>query len=529
MIIQKLEIISFGKFKNKTIDFSDGLNIIYGDNESGKSTLVSFIYAMLYGFGDNRGKSLSIREKFAPWGGGVCEGKITVKADDGENITLYRKAGNAKKYDILQIYDTDTGEELSISPEEIVGVNSDTFFKTLCIKQLSTVFDGNNDEITQRLSNIASTGDENASYEKAQKLLEGIRREIQPQRGKGGELADITNKIAIIEKNKSTKENISSELKATDSLLFTLEKEVEELKSNYEALLKKDYNSSIGHLLGRIEEIKKHNPDKRISLFPIVSGIVFSVLSIIMTISKKDYFYIPLIIGLIFIIYGLIKKKSTENTNITELENELEKLKAEKAEYEEKLYSLKQRLLSAEERLSQLRIRRESLRISITDEEYNPHDLYEKKKLLETKLKTVTLASEALKRAHEKMQKNFTPLLNKKASQYFSTISGGKYTRIFCSERFGAKIDSGIPRESEFFSGGTMDQLYLSVRLALIDMLFKEKSCSLILDQPFLQYDETRKNKALELLENLQNNRQILLFTSDKNVNSSNKQTEILT
>lgn len=529
MIIQKLEIISFGKFKNKSVDFSDGLNIIYGDNESGKSTLVSFIYAMLYGFGDNRGKTLSIREKFTPWSGGVCEGKITVKTDDGENITIYRKAGNAKKYDTLRIYNTSTGEELSITPEEIVGVNSDTFFKTLCIKQLSTVFDGNNDEITQRLSNIASTGDESASYEKAQKLLEGIRREIQPQRGKGGELADIINKITIVEKNKSTQQNISSELKATDSLLATLEKEYEELKINYEEFLKRDYNASIGHLLGRIEEIKKHSSDKKLFILPLLIGVVLSVLSVIITIWKGNYLYIPFAIGIIFIIYGLIKKKPTEDTNITALEQELEKLRAEKADCEKKLYIIKERFLSSEERLSRLRIRRETLRLSITNEEYNSHTLYEKKKVLETQLKTVTLASEALKRAHEKMQKNFTPVLNKIASQYFNTISGGKYTRIFCGEQFGSKIDSDIPRESDFFSGGTIDQLYLSVRLSLIDMLFKEKSCSLILDQPFLQYDDTRKNNTLELLENLQNNRQILLFTSDKNVNSSNKQTEILT
>ncbi len=529
MIIQKLEIISFGKFKNKTINFSDGLNIICGDNESGKSTIISFIYAMLYGFGDNRGKNLSIREKFTPWDGGVCEGKITVKTDDGESISLYRKAGSAKKYDILRIYNADTGEELSITPEEIVGVNSDTFFKTLCVKQLSTVFDGNNDEITQKLSNIASTGDENASYEKAQKLLEGIRREIQPQRGNGGELHDIINKIAVIEKNKSTQQNISSELQAIDALLPRAEKEAMDLKADYEELLKKDYKSSIAHLMGRMEEIKKYDSNKKVSLVPLTSGIILSVFSVIMAIGKMNYFYILLVIGLILVICGLIKKKPTENTSITQIKQELEKLSTEKSDYEKNLSVLRERLSSAEERLNQLRIRRETLQLSIRDEEDNSHILYEKKKLLETKLKTVTLASEALKRAHGKMQKNFTPALNKKAALYFSTISGGKYTRIFLDEQLGAKIDSDIPRESGFFSGGTVDQLYLSVRLSLIDMLFKEKGCSLILDQPFLQYDETRKKKTLELLENLQNNRQILLFTTDKNVNSSNKQTEILT
>ena len=529
MIIQKLEITSFGKFSNKIINFSDGLNIIYGDNESGKSTLISFIYAMLYGFGDNRGKTLSIREKFTPWEGGVCEGKITLKTDDGKIISIYRKAGNTKKYDILRVYDYDTGEELSLTPEEIVGINSDTFFKTLCIKQLSTVFDGNNDEITQRLSNIASTGDENASYEKAQRLLEGIRREIQPQRGSGGELLDIINKIAVLETHKNMQENISSELQSINSLLPAAEKEAWELKSDYEELLKKDYNSSIAHLMGRMEEIKRNNSKKKAPLISLIGGIILSVFSLIMATSKIDYSYFLLLIGLLFIIYGLIKRRGAENTSIITIEEELETLRAQKKDYENKLTILKERLSSSESRLNSLRLRKETLKLSISEGNDNSTSLYERKKLLETKLKTVTLASEALKKAHEKMQKNFTPSLSLRASQYFSIISSGKYSRIFLDEQFGVRVDGAIPHESSFFSGGTVDQMYLSVRLSLIDMLFKEKSCSLILDQPFLQYDERRKKKTLELLDNLQNNRQILLFTSDKNVNSPNKQTEILT
>ena len=47
MIIKKLNLISFGKFKDKTIELNDGFNAVSGDNEAGKSTLAGFIYAML--------------------------------------------------------------------------------------------------------------------------------------------------------------------------------------------------------------------------------------------------------------------------------------------------------------------------------------------------------------------------------------------------------------------------------------------------------------------------------------------------
>lgn len=54
LIIKKLHIISFGHFENTSIDFDKGFNLIYGKNESGKSTIASFIEGLLYGFDDGK-------------------------------------------------------------------------------------------------------------------------------------------------------------------------------------------------------------------------------------------------------------------------------------------------------------------------------------------------------------------------------------------------------------------------------------------------------------------------------------------
>ena len=53
MKIQKLQINGFGKLKNKEVRLNDGINIIYGENEAGKSTLLKFISAMFYGISKN--------------------------------------------------------------------------------------------------------------------------------------------------------------------------------------------------------------------------------------------------------------------------------------------------------------------------------------------------------------------------------------------------------------------------------------------------------------------------------------------
>ena len=71
--------------------------------------------------------------------------------------------------------------------------------------------------------------------------------------------------------------------------------------------------------------------------------------------------------------------------------------------------------------------------------------------------------------------------------------------------------------------------MYLSLRLALTDMLFDDKKIFILLDQPFLQYDEKRKKNAINLLEMLGENRQVILFENNVERFSSNKNTQILT
>ncbi len=515
MKIERLEIISFGKLKNKVIDFTDGLNIIYGDNESGKSTTINFIYAMLYGFGESRTKALSLREKYTPWNGGVCEGKMTLKTDRGESISIYRKAGSVKKYDILHVHNAVSGEELSLIPEEIIGVEADTFLKTLCIRQLGSAFDGANDEIAQKLSNLSSGGDEGVSFEKAQKILDSLRREIQPQRGSGGLYSEITKKITYAQKSLEISKNAEAELSSLLSVIPKEEEKVKSLENEISSLSNKDYNSPVAHISGRLEEMGKRDGRKS-TLFPIILLCMFFITLFI----NAKYGVIPLAFFIASLVFS--NRNKNNETEKKALVNEKEKLISEKEENENKILQLKSELEFSRARLMDMKVREETLKITARKDTDDISELYRKKEALEKKLRIISLSSKALSAAYENMQKNFTPTLNEKASEYFRVISGGKYDRIFCDKEFGVKIESTIPRESGFFSGGTVDQLYLSLRLALIDMIFGENNCPIILDQPFLQYDEQRKKNTISLFANIKNYRQIILFTADKALSDRN-------
>ena len=470
----------------------------------------------------------------------MCEGKITLSAENGEDITIYRKAGNVKKQDTLRVYNPLTGEDISRLPEDIIGVGSETFSKTLCINQLSTIFSGTSDEIVQKLANIAGGGDENVSFEKAVKILENARREIKPLRGSGGTLSQLNTQIADLEKKRAEYQAMQSELEGARKLLPHLQKAATDANEKYEKESMIDFVSPVAHLRGRIEEKEAfvNTAPRKAAFSPkkgyMLSAAALAVIAAIILFLSPIFALLPLICAIACAIMGIRIKNTAPDFNIYDdiqkLKEELTLLENKKAVHDRNLLVLKENARTAEEKLSALNVRINSLKMQLAQDDGENLDLfYKKRKELEKQLRALTLATEALNTAHEKMQRDFTPLLNKKASEYFCAITSGKYTRIFSDEQFNLSIDLDIPRKSELFSGGTVDQLYLSLRLALIDMLFGDATTFVLLDQPFLQYDIKRREKSVGLLEGLSKRRQFLLFTSDATVFSPNKQTEILT
>ena len=516
MQINKLEIISFGKFKNKTISLKNGVNIISGDNESGKSTVISFIYAMFYGFGESRGKSLSLRKKYTPWDGGACEGKLSLTTDSGENITIYRKAGSAKKYDTLMVYDTNTANELPVSPAELIGIGSDTFLKTLCVKQLACVTDGGNEEILGKLSNIASTADENISYEKARKILENSRREISPKRGDGGKLAEITKRISEAEHKRAMQRLVKSQLTNANSLLKNTKEELKGLYDRFEKISSKEAS------LTAPEDVKDKATERKLAIRLCICTFLSLALYFALSLSGIKHHFAACLVFFIILFIGISGRKNTPiQSNIHKEENETQ-LNA--------LKTLQREIIQREKTVLSIESQIRSLEQSIEEESKSDlNELYKEKTSLEKTLHALTLAAAALDNAAQRMQSNFTPSINKKASKYFKILSGEKYKGLFCGEDFSLKLDADIPRSSEYFSGGCVDQMYLSLRLALTDMLFKDNTIFMLLDQPFLQYDEKRKKNAIMLFDSLGEKRQIILFENDVERFSPNKNIEILT
>lgn len=189
-------MVRFGKFTDYTLSFSDGLQVIYGKNEAGKSTIQLFLKVMLYGVsgGKKESKRLKIRERIIPWENKSAEGVLRFELD-GRMLELRRKFGKTSSGDKAEIVDFHTGEEIrefdaKCIGEQILGIPESVFEKTFWIQQGTASFCGEDSDISNRLMNLLETGAEDFSAEGVLEKLEGELKELKAKtkRNKPGEI-----------------------------------------------------------------------------------------------------------------------------------------------------------------------------------------------------------------------------------------------------------------------------------------------------------------------------------------------------
>ena len=143
--------------------------------------------------------------------------------------------------------------------------------------------------------------------------------------------------------------------------------------------------------------------------------------------------------------------------------------------------------------------------------------LLARRETLEEEYHALVLAREVLEEANRELQSRFSPALNEKASRWMARLTGGKYQDLRLDKAFSAQTRTEgdpISRSALMLSAGTLDQLYLAVRLAICDLVLPEPyAVPLVLDDALIRFDDARLQFALDGLYELAAQRQILLFT----------------
>ena len=133
---------------------------------------------------------------------------------------------------------------------------------------------------------------------------------------------------------------------------------------------------------------------------------------------------------------------------------------------------------------------------------------------LEDYYRALELAQDVLYQASAALQRRFAPRISKRAQAYFTQLTGGRYDRLTISDDLSLHAcaeGEDTLRSAAWRSDGTIDQLYLSLRLAVAGEITPD--APVVLDDALLRFDDDRLAAAMELLKAEAETKQIILFT----------------
>ncbi len=291
MKIIEINIKCFGKLRDFVLKPGDGVNIIYGKNESGKSTIMAFIKAMFYGF-----ESGEKRRQYEPWNGGQPAGSIEFEFD-GKTYFLNRTFGESKGYDKISLFDKTNGETVPLSPGQepgalVFGINIRTFVSSVFIGQSGIAVEGENHEVINRLVNLTSAGDEHVSKREIDKRLKNAAAAIDSKksdailpelRKQKRELMDSrAQMIKVLAESDDLRNKIAVDMREEKTLL----QQKSFLEEMYDRLEKKEELVEIDLILRKRDEVAELE-EKYNRLDKLFSGELADGMSEFMSDSSK--------------------------------------------------------------------------------------------------------------------------------------------------------------------------------------------------------------------------------------------------
>lgn len=590
MRLLELHIDGFGKFHDRTISFNDGINIIYGKNEAGKSTLHTFIRGMLFGIERGRGRAAKndLYTKYEPWeNSGTYEGWLRLEKDG----TIYRIERRFRKENkSLKIINETKGLEEEATPAFVSslldGLTETMYNNTISIGQLkSATEDGMVTELKNYIANMNTTGNISLNITKATAFLRNQKRSLEagliPEASREftSLLAEIRNVEAEIagpeyENQLAAYQNMRTQVKGLIDNTQTQKKDLDEKLANGKKVLSDNGftdRASVDAMSSDAERLYSEyntlNGECNKKSRKVLSGLT-AVLGVagLGAAATLGYFnltaYLPVCgaaatAAVIFFIISLfILQKDKEyhrlfdNTS-SELGALLARHLGDSAVSEDAMNAFRARMgefsklcdmvtqSEAEirkflEDLSNLQTKQAGCSEMIEKQQRTQWELEKKlehlsncknkaKALKRTlaendrihdEIVAIDLAQETMTDLSSSIRDSFGLYLNKEASQYITGITGGIYDSMSIDENLNVFLNTKtklVPLEN--VSSGTMDQVYLALRLAAAKLLQGSGSgFPLIFDDSFTQYDDERLKTALEWLASAYSG-QIIIFT----------------
>lgn len=590
MRLLELHIDGFGKFHDRTISFNDGINIIYGKNEAGKSTLHTFIRGMLFGIERGRGRAAKndLYTKYEPWeNSGTYEGWLRLEKDG----TIYRIERRFRKENkSLKIINETKGLEEEATPAFVSslldGLTETMYNNTISIGQLkSATEDGMVTELKNYIANMNTTGNISLNITKATAFLRNQKRSLEagliPEASREftsllAEIRNVEAEIAgpeyenqlaayqnmrtqvkgLIDNTQTQKKDLDEKLANGKKVLsdngFTDRASVDAMSSDAERLYS-EYNTLNGECnkksrkvlsgltavlgvagLGAAATLGYFNLTAYLPVCgaAATAAVIFFIISLFIHQKDKEYHRLfdntsselgALLarhlgdsavsedamnafrarMGEFSKLCDMVAQSETEIRKFLEDLSNLQTKQAGCSEMIEKQQRTQWELEKKLEHLSNCKNKAKALKRTLVEND-RIHD----------EIVAIDLAQETMADLSSSIRDSFGLYLNKEASQYITGITGGIYDSMSIDEDLNVFLNTKtklVPLEN--VSSGTMDQVYLALRLAAAKLLQGSGSgFPLIFDDSFTQYDDERLKTALEWLASAYGG-QIIIFT----------------
>lgn len=611
MRILDLHIDGFGKFHDLSVSFDKDLNVVYGKNEAGKSTLHTFIRCMLFGLERGRGRAAraDLYSKYEPWQNkAVYGGRMRVEKDG----VIYRLERNFQKdQKAFVIVNETAGKE--IEPTKgfmdflLGGLTETAYNNTISIGQLKCVTEGGMvTELRNYIANMNTTGNLSLNITKATSYLKNRRKEFERQltpeaaRTYTALLTEIKN----IEKEISAPE-YENQLQTYQDLRSQVKNQLSEKQTERETLLQKiakgrqaldgaqftdeasihAYQENARNTYAHYKEVADAASRRGRSVLPVImlvlavfcalgagalgflssqtfdpvvfgtgalisvsTGVAHYTVGLICALSAAAVFFFA--VGLIFFMKNRSLKQELSMTekllqeifsrhlgdssisgeamtafesrmeefvrlsqvlerseqSVQEQASEINALQAKETDCDDAISRQQKAQWELEKRLDHLahcKDQTESLKQVLAENDR-----------IREEITAIDLALETMTKLSATIRDSFGLYLNKTASELISGITGGIYDSMSVDESLNVFMNTRtrlVPVEQ--VSSGTMDQIYLALRLAAAKLIQPEGDyMPLIFDDSFVLYDEDRLHTALKWLKKAYPG-QIIIFT----------------
>lgn len=640
MKIRKINISSFGKLNDFQIEPCSGLNIIYAPNESGKTTLLSFLKYIFYGIKQKKQPGdLSFKERYISWDSSSVSGSCEIETDDVSYIIQRTDGEYGSKLSVFNLESGETRKDISNPGSFFMKIGERAFTDSCFISNIQSISDSSSDG--ELISVLTDSYDDKSTYSKIHKELTERHLQIVSDKRKSSAVSVLNNEISQRNERLITIKNQISYLESEIENLNLCKKELANLNDetdrlNYQLKLiecdeliseKNSLSDEKNKLKKALESFEKNavatqnilNDDEKkllssdfseyksnmsdcrfISFKTGIQLILLAFVSVLVSISgiyfKPPVLFLlsPLLLITLFSAKRFIRLKNEYKNLFNEYNRNIELQKKIMSKYglrnmnecaifvlsqrniddafhasnEQKMYLIKH-VEQIEQMINKLDTKINALKSIIPESvifdsqnikiftkrdindiietnskkiaklsqsitrgfhfEYELQNCKSELVLIENdleRLKTekkeaflkaeeIELAMLILDRAFCEAKSSFFPELSRKTEEIFSFITDDRECRVSSNDKFELFVSkSDFIRDARYLSKGTLDILYFSLRIAIIEIMGKDGvMLPLFLDDVFANCDDERAHRLMMVLLKLSQKHQIFLCT----------------